>query len=168
MLKSCLAHALSLSVLGTSLFLGACASTPASTPVATTASSAAAPANQLGDPIPADARRVPVADVVAQPDQFNGQTVAVEGVVTKLCKKKGCWFEISAQEGTAGVLITAPKYHIFLAQGSEGKKIVAYGVFKKEVQDLEEAKHLAQDAGEPEPTEAPVKLRLLADGAQFN
>lgn len=157
-------HGLSLLMVGLTLLLGACAATPA--PQA--AAPASAPASQLGDPIPADARRVPVADVLAQPDQFNGQTVAVEGVITKLCKKKGCWFEIAAQASAPGVLITAPKYHIFLAQGSEGKKIVAYGTFKKEVQDLEEAKHLAQDAGEPEPTEAPVKLRLLADGAQFN
>lgn len=127
----------------------------------------AAPVTSMGDPIPADAKRVPVAQVVTNVESFNGQRIAIEGVVTKMCKKKGCWFEITDGAGSPGVLVTAPKYHIFLNQGSEGKKIVAYGEFKKEVQDLAEAKHLAQDAGEPEPTEAPVKLRLLADGALF-
>ena len=163
-----------LSLLVGALGLVACAtSTPAQNSSAkaeatVTSQPVAAAASQLGDPIPADAAVVPVATVVSSVEAYDGKTVAIEGVVTKMCKKKGCWFEIADGAGGAGVLITAPKYHIFLSQGSEGKKIVAYGQFKKEVQDLEEAKHLAKDAGEPEPTVAPVKLRLLAEGARFN
>lgn len=163
----------SLSLLVGVLGLTACAtSTPAQNnsakAEASVTSQPVAAASQLGDPIPADAAVVPVATVVGAVEAYDGKTVAIEGVVTKMCKKKGCWFEIADGSGGAGVLITAPKYHIFLSQGSEGKKIVAYGQFKKEVQDLEEAKHLARDAGEPEPTVAPVKLRLLAEGARFN
>lgn len=144
------------------LLLAACA-TP-SAPASATKSSAAAPAPSFGDPIPADAKVIPVADVLASPASFDGQQVTLEGKVVKLCKKKGCWFELSDGVASSGILITAPKYNIFLAQGSEGKTVVAAGQFKKEVQDLKEAQHLAEDAGEPLPTEAPVKLRLFASG----
>lgn len=155
------------------LGLSACATSGSSpsaakTEATTTSQPAVAASAQLGDPIPADVAVIPVSTVVQSVEAYDGKTVAIEGVVTKMCKKKGCWFEIADAAGGPGVLVTAPKYHIFLSQGSEGKKIVAYGQFKKEVQDLEEAKHLAKDAGEPEPTVAPVKLRILAEGARFN
>lgn len=144
------------------LMLSACATSSTPAPAAKTAASAPAPS--YGDPIPADAKLTPVAAVLANPASFDGQTVTLEGKVVKMCKKKGCWFELSDGSATSGILITAPKYNIFLAQGSEGKTVVAAGQFKKEVQDLKEAQHLAEDAGEPVPTEAPVKLRLYATG----
>lgn len=144
------------------LLLSACATSSTPAPAAKTASAAPAPA--FGDPIPADARLTPVSEVLANPASFDGQQLTIEGKVVKLCKKKGCWFELSDGTSTSGILITAPKYNIFLAQGSEGKTVVAAGQFKKEVQDLKEAQHLAEDAGEAVPTEAPVKLRLYATG----
>jgi len=118
----------------------------------------------LGDPLPADMTPVHVKDLAQKAADFNGKRIMIEGVVTKLCKKKGCWFELTDGAGSPSVLVTGSRYHIFLNQGMEGKTATAFGEFKREVQDLAEAKHLAQDAGEPEPTEAPVVLRLVADG----
>ena len=119
----------------------------------------------LGDPLPADVHPMEVSQLVSSPEEYDGRRIAVKGIVTKMCKKKGCWFEMTDGHGGAGVLVTSSRHHIFLSQGSEGKEIVAFGTFKVETQDLEEARHLARDAGEPEPEEAPEILRLVADGA---
>jgi hypothetical protein len=134
---------------------------------ATAASAAQAGPQTLGDPLPAGITPVRVGEVVRDAASWDGKKLALEGTVTKMCKKKGCWFELADAAGGPGVLIKSSRYHIFLNQGSEGRRAVAYGEFKREVQDLAEAQHLAQDAGEPVPTEAPVVLRLMADGVEL-
>ena len=54
-------------------------------------------AARLGTPLTVT-QRTPLADIVATPGRFAGQTVRVEGTVTAVCQAAGCWMQLSDDE----------------------------------------------------------------------
>ena len=44
------------------------------------------------------AEPTPIATLLATPDGFVGQTVRVDGVITGVCEKRGCWMQVTDQE----------------------------------------------------------------------
>lgn len=132
---------------------------------ASATSSATSTPQVMGDAIPKDATVVSIEEIAKNPANWQGKKIAIEGNVVKMCKTKGCWFNIGTKPGEPSVLVTSSKYNIFLNQGSEGKKIVAFGVFSQEKQSAEEAAHFAKDAKEAPPKNLPLLMKLVADGA---
>lgn len=108
---------------------------------------------------------VPVDDVMTRPDEFNGKTVRVAANITKVCKKKGCWFVMAGDKADgAYIRVTMKDYGFFVPVDADGRKAVVEGVFKKV--DVPEAarKHLAED-GKEDPTKvqgSAVELTLVA------
>lgn len=108
---------------------------------------------------------VPVDDVMSRPDEFNGKTVRVAANITKVCKKKGCWFVMAGDKADgAYIRVTMKDYGFFVPVDADGRKAVVEGVFKK--LDVPEAarKHLAED-GKEDPTKvqgSAVELTLVA------
>lgn len=92
------------------------------------------------------ADRTKIADLLAKPDAYVGQTVRVEGVASKVCEHRGCWVEI-AQDGSA-MRVKVDDGVIVFPRDVMGKRIAAEGVFTKKVIPAQaEAKHAAH-AGE--------------------
>lgn len=60
------------------------------------AAPAAGPA-RLGAPLTV-AERTPLADVLATPARFSGQTVRLEGTVSAVCQAAGCWMQLVDDE----------------------------------------------------------------------
>lgn len=44
------------------------------------------------------AKKVSLEKVLKSPEKYAGQTVAVEGVVVRSCKKEGCWMELGTKQ----------------------------------------------------------------------
>lgn len=127
------------------LSLVGCASTPevATAPAAT----AEKPAQVYGPGI-GDGAIVPVADILANTDKFNGQDLKVEGQIVQVCQKMGCWFELSPGAGsTAHVRVKSPGHDVLIPKDSAGRMAVVRG--KVVVNDLpaEEAEHYASEGG---------------------
>jgi hypothetical protein len=95
---------------------------------------------------------VAIAELLTDPDAYVGKTIRVEGKITDVCPRMGCWIEISENEATSikfkvkdGVLVFKPDV--------KGKEVVAEGVFTRidmtRDEAIDYAEHLAEEKGEP-------------------
>ena len=86
----------------------------------------------------------PATEVLGAPAQFADQTVQVEGKVTDVCQKAGCWMVITDDERTMRVLM---KDHAFsVDKGGTGALCRVEGqIIAKEI-DPEEVAHFASES----------------------
>ena len=85
-------------------------------------------------------------NVASDGSSYVGKSVRVNARVSKVCKKKGCFF--IAQEGNSVVRIAFKDYSFFVPTDISGKRVTFVGeVIAREV-TAEEADHLAEDIGE--------------------
>ena len=94
---------------------------------------------------------VAISDLMASPDAYVGKTIRVEGLITDVCPKRGCWMDLAGEKDQA-VRIKVDDGDIVFPLDAKGKKAVAEGVFTKieltKEQALANAKHLSEEKGE--------------------
>ncbi|OMQ11095.1 DUF4920 domain-containing protein [[Flexibacter] sp. ATCC 35103] len=73
------------------------------------------------------------------------KNVSVKGVVTDVCKKRGCWITLKADNGSS-VFVKMKEYAFFVPIALKGKSVVLEGDAEKEVTSVDELKHYAKDA----------------------
>lgn len=83
---------------------------------------------EYGDGVTLDTA-VAVDDLLASPDDYLGKKVRVEGVITGVCKKRGCWMQVTDAETGNGVRIKVEDGVIVFPYTAMGKKATAEGVF---------------------------------------
>lgn len=88
---------------------------------------------------------VKVADLLAQPDQFVGKTVRVDGIVRAVCQEMGCWIQIADAEKTDGIQFKVADGVIVFPKDAKGKRASAEGTFERMPGD---DKHAAEHAKE--------------------
>lgn len=105
---------------------------------------------------------VAVSELIANPAAYVGKTVRVEGLITEVCPKRGCWMNLAGDKEFQTVRIKVDDGVIVFPLDAKGKHAVAEGVFTKmEItpeQAIEHAKHLAEEKGE---TFDPAKAKDL-------
>lgn len=83
---------------------------------------------------------LPIKTLLASPDQYNGKQVRIDGVVTAVCEKRGCWMMVSDPESGEGVRIKVEDGVIVFPMTAKGHKASAEGVFKvKELTEEQKA-----------------------------
>ena len=120
-----------------------------------------------------DAKSMKISDVVARVDELEGQKVKVEGLVTDVCAKRGCWLTIASDKEFQSIQIKVTDGVIVFPMSAKGKYAVAEGTVQKMAMSLEETRkylaHKAEEAGEEfDPasvTEAMTVIRLKGLGA---
>ncbi|MCE9635248.1 MAG: DUF4920 domain-containing protein [Planctomycetes bacterium] len=125
-----------------------------------------------GTPL-AQADVVSVADIIANPDRYDGKPVRVEGTVTDVCSKRGCWIRLGSDAVTDTVLFKVNDGVMVFPMSARGQHALADGTAHKVVLTLEQTrerlKHEAEEAGRPfDPatvTAAAVTVRLDGIGA---
>jgi hypothetical protein len=91
-----------------------------------------------------------IADILANPDVFAGKTVRVEGKITDVCRKAGCWMDIRDDAGR-GIQIKVEDGVIVFPASAIGNRAVAEG--KIEVLDMNREgyvawmRHMAEENG---------------------
>jgi hypothetical protein len=75
------------------------------------------------------AQAVPMENLLGSPDEYLGKTVRVDGVITGVCKKRGCWMQVTDPETGNGVRIKVEDGVIVFPYTAMGKKASAEGVF---------------------------------------
>jgi hypothetical protein len=133
---------------------------------------AAAAIVQVGAPVTV-VEPTPIAAILATPADHVGRTVRVEGEVSGVCTREGCWMDIADEQGRRLRIKVEDGVLVFPAE-SRGQRAVAQG--KVTVQELSREqyvawqKHLAGEGGEPfdesKVGTGPFRLvQLAGDGA---
>lgn len=78
-------------------------------------------------------------------DQSKSGPVIVEGTITEVCQEKGCWMNLVDGDQTARVKFKG--YSFFVPRNAMGHRVVVEGFGQIVVQEVEFAKHLAEEAG---------------------
>lgn len=117
---------------------------------------------------------ISIARLLADPKAYEGKVVRVEGSVSDVCPKAGCWMDLTTAEGT--VKIKVDDGVIVFPVDAKGRAAVAEG--KVEVKELSReaytrwVEHLAEEKGQPfDPKsvgEGPYRLvQVKATGAEI-
>jgi hypothetical protein len=68
--------------------------------------------------------------LMVEPDEYAGKTVRVDGVVTGVCKNRGCWIHITDPDTGKGVRVKVEDGVIVFPYSVMGHKASAQGVFE--------------------------------------
>lgn len=115
---------------------------------------------------------VALAELLKNPAQYNGKTVAVsDATVRRACEKKGCWMELAsaATDKGPGVRVTFKDYGFFVPLDSAGRKAKVEGVVKVASLSEATAKHYeAEGATVPRGADGkPSEIQLEATGVEL-
>lgn len=97
----------------------------------------------------------------------------VQADIEKVCKKKGCWFTLTAEDVDHPVRVKMKDYGFFVPRNVDGGAAVVEGTIEKRVVPQKEAQHYADDeaAGtgkEPEKVEGDqVQWEMMITAAQI-
>jgi len=105
---------------------------------------------------------VEIDTLLSNPNDYVGRKVRVDGVITGVCKKRGCWMQITDPESGDGVRIKVEDGVIVFPYTSMGHEAQAEGIFeaiKLSPEQIEARKH------NHEPGEACDKAEPMKDGS---
>ena len=104
---------------------------------------------RLGKPLTVK-EPMPLATLLAHPDDYVGKTVQVKGKIVEVCQMMGCWMMIADDAGHS-VRIKVKDGEIEFPKDSTGKTATAEGKFTKveltREQAIVRAKHEAEENG---------------------
>ena len=82
-----------------------------------------------GDPL-SDGATLKISELIADSYGYVGKTVKVEGLVTGVCKKRGCWMSLASDEEFQEIRIKVEDGVIVFPYTSMGREAAAEGVFE--------------------------------------
>jgi cytochrome c-type biogenesis protein CcmE len=98
-----------------------------------------------------DAAPIKLSELMARPDAFVGKVVKVEGLITEVCPKRGCWINVAGDKESQTIKVKVEDGVIVFPLTDKGKRVVAEGTLKKmeltKEQAIERAKHEAEEKG---------------------
>ena len=110
----------------------------------------AAPVITLGEKVDLSLL-TPVEEILANPENFINQTLTVQGTVTSVCQKRGCWADITAGS-KAWLKLKVRDGHLVIPMSAKGRSATATGILMalnlSQQQSILYLEHMAQDAGQ--------------------
>ncbi|MBF4493871.1 DUF4920 domain-containing protein [Flavobacterium sp. MR2016-29] len=96
------------------------------------------------------------------------ENIAVKGIVTDVCEKRGCWLTIKTEDGSP-FFVKMKDYAFFVPTALKGKNVVLEGNAEKKITSVEELQHYAKDAKKTKAeidsiTSPKEEIRFLANG----
>ena len=127
--------------------------------------------NKLGKPLTVK-EPMPLATLLAHPDEYVGKTVQVKGKIVEVCQMMGCWLDLTNDEGQK-LRIKVNDGEIEFPKDAAGKLAVAEGKFTRSEltreQAVERAKEEAEEKGakfDPASVKGPVTIyQIQGSGA---
>jgi hypothetical protein len=83
-------------------------------------------------------------ELLANPTAFKGKTVRVEGMVTDVCPKRGCWFELAGGKPGVKLRFKVTDGEMVFPVESKGMFAIAEGTVAVKDMTLEETKQYAE------------------------
>lgn len=92
-----------------------------------------------------------ISTLLASPDDYVGKVVRVEGLVTEVCAKRGCWVAIASDQEFQTLRFKVKDGVIVFTPDVKGKKGIFEGVLARYEltmeQSIERARHHAEEQG---------------------
>jgi hypothetical protein len=111
---------------------------------------------------------VKLSELLAKPDEYVGKAVTVEGLVTDVCPKRGCWIRLAGDKEFQTITFKVQDGVMVFPVSVKGRRARAEGVFTKVELTQEEAaaraRHEAEEKGtpfEPKSVTGPQVVYLL-------
>lgn len=99
------------------------------------------------------AELVKVSDLYAAPQKYVGKAVRIEGLVTDVCAKRGCWMEIASDREFQTIRIKVDDGVMVFPMDAKGRIAAAEGVFDRIEVPVERVvamkRHEAEEKGVP-------------------
>lgn len=110
---------------------------------------------------------VPAATFLADPSQYDGKTIMVEGRVADVCQKAGCWLVLA--EGEKSIRVRTKAHKFFVAKDSTGSTARIEGLVKSSKLDPEKVAHYESESANKEiipekQIKSDVVYELIASG----
>ena len=140
------------------------AATPAVTQEARPVEAKAEPAAQAAQEFGGEftiAEAIPASQLFAAPESFVGKQVHVEGQVSDVCQKMGCWMVIS--EGEEHMRVTTKGHNFFVAKDGSGSKCAIEGTVIKKEANKERSEHFKSESS----ADAPIPKGELENEATY-
>ena len=118
-----------------------------SDPSSASAAAAPAPAKPEGQRFGAGVKlteTTAIDKILESPKDWNGKTVRVEGMITDVCPKRGCWFELAGTKPGQKLRFKVTDGDMVFPMDAKGKQAVAEGVIAVRELTLEETKQRAE------------------------
>lgn len=111
--------------------------------------------------------------ILANPKDWNGKTVRVEGMIVDVCPKRGCWMELAGSQPGQKLKFKVTDGEMVFPMDAKGQRATAEGVIAVKELSIEESKQFAEyeakEYGKPyDPasiTQPTVVARLDGTGA---
>lgn len=110
----------------------------------------------------------PLAEVLATPERYAAEPVLVEGRITDVCQKKGCWTVLT--DGKNSVRVRFQDYGFFLPKDAFGATALVQGVAVVRTLSEKEARHYEAESrgGDPGAIQGEQReVGLVASGVRL-
>ncbi len=156
------------------LVLSACDKSGSTSEAATAPAARSAKTTKFGAGVTL-ADTVGIDKILAEPAAFQGKTVRVEGMVTDVCPKRGCWFDMAGEVPGQKLKFKVTDGEMVFPVESKGMYAVAQGQVMVKELTLEQSKQYAEEMAheygkpfDPASVTKPVQIvRLDGTGAVF-
>lgn len=136
----------------------------ADAPAAPAPASAAVQGDVYGEPLTLT-ESTSISTLLADIERFDGQKVRVEGLVTEVCAKRGCWMSIAGDQPFQELRFKVEDGVITIPLEAKGRYAVAEGTCRKVMLSPEDAlamrEHQAEEQGTPVDTTTPLPTFLV-------
>lgn len=89
-----------------------------------------------------------ISDILDKPDIYKGKKVLIEGTIVDVCKKRGCWVDVSGDKEFQKMRVKVIDGVIVFPVSSVGKKIKVEGQVEKIVVDNHDHDGKQHDEGD--------------------
>jgi hypothetical protein len=93
------------------------------------------------------AKKVSLADALADPAKYTGKTVSVSGVIVRSCKMEGCWMELAPSATAKAVRVNMKDHDFFIPLNAAGLAATAEGTLEVKNLTKAEVEHLTKEDG---------------------
>ena len=102
-------------------------------------------------PLAVEAEFVPFDDIIADPESYVGRVIQTEGIVRRVCKKRGCWMELrSLLDATSeNITVRFLDYGFFVPLDSRGGIVRVEGTAAVRTLSVEEVQELIAEGYDP-------------------
>ena len=90
------------------------------------------------------AQATPIDTILANPKEWNGKTVRVEGMIVDVCPKRGCWMEIAGSQPGSKLKFKVTDGEMVFPMDAKGQRASAEGVIAVKELSIEESKQYAE------------------------
>jgi hypothetical protein len=90
------------------------------------------------------AQATSIDSILANPKDWNGKTVRVEGMIVDVCPKRGCWMELAGEKPGQKLKFKVTDGEMVFPMDAKGQRASAEGVIAVKELSIEESKQYAE------------------------